>query len=65
MAIEWGKQVSKTKTSITITDLNSYERKIIHATLQSYPMLTTYSVGVEPERRLVVAFKGKNNKEEE
>lgn len=53
-------KVIKTKGKYELEPMKAYERKIIHATLQSYPMLTTYSVGVEPERRLIVAFKHKN-----
>lgn len=56
-------KVIKTKGKYELEPMKAYERKIIHATLQSYPMLTTYSVGVEPERRLIVAFKQKNNQE--
>lgn len=54
-------RVIKSRGKYELEPMKAYERKIIHATLQSYPMLTTYSVGVEPERRLVVAFKGRNN----
>lgn len=57
-------RVIKSKGKYELEPMKAYERKIIHAALQSYPMLTTYSVGVEPERRLVVAFKSKNSKEE-
>ena len=59
-------KVIKTKGKYELEPMKAYERKIIHATLQNYPMLTTYSVGVEPERRLIVAFKHKNqeNKQE-
>ena len=58
-------RVIKSRGKYELEPMKAYERKIIHAALQNYPMLTTYSVGVEPERRLVVAFKGKNNKEEQ
>lgn len=54
-------RVIKSRGKYELEPMKAYERKIIHATLQSYPMLTTYSVGVEPERRLVVAFKSRNN----
>ncbi len=53
-------KVIKSKSKYELEPMKAYERKIIHATLQSYPMLTTYSVGVEPERRLIVAFKHRN-----
>lgn len=56
-------RVIKSKGKYELEPMKAYERKIIHAALQSYPMLTTYSVGVEPERRLIVAFKPKNKEE--
>ncbi len=56
-------KVIKTKGKYELEPMKAYERKIIHATLQSYPMLVTYSVGVEPERRLIVAFKHGKNKD--
>ena len=58
-------RVIKSRGKYELEPMKAYERKIIHAALQSYPMLTTYSVGVEPERRLVVAFKSKNTQKEE
>lgn len=58
-------RVIKSRGKYELEPMKAYERKIIHAALQSYPMLTTYSVGVEPERRLVVAFKPKNSQKEE
>ena len=56
-------RVIKSRGKYELEPMKAYERKIIHAALQSYPMLTTYSVGVEPERRLIVAFKPKNKEE--
>lgn len=53
-------KVIKSRGKYELEPMKAYERKIIHATLQSYPMLTTYSVGVEPERRLIIAFKHRN-----
>lgn len=57
MAVEWGKQVSKTKKAITITDLNSYERKIIHNKLSTWKDVETYSEGETPTRVLIIAPK--------
>ena len=36
--------------------MNAYERHVIHTALQDYPNVTTYSTGVEPNRRTVVAY---------
>ena len=46
----------KYKRSMALEPMNSYERHVIHATLQDVKGVTTYSVGTEPNRRVVVAF---------
>ena len=50
-------RVIKSKGKYELEPMKAYERRIIHSALQSYPMLTTYSVGNEPQRRIVIAFK--------
>ena len=54
MAVDWGKQVAKTKTPITVTDLNAYERKIIHNKLSTWKDVTTHSEGEGQERVLII-----------
>lgn len=54
MAVDWGKQVAKTKTPITITDLNAYERKIVHNKLSTWKDVTTHSEGEGQERVLII-----------
>lgn len=49
-------KVVKFRRNITLEPMNAYERHVIHATLQDVPDVTTYSVGTEPNRRVVVAF---------
>lgn len=44
------------RTSVTLEPMNAYERHVIHAALQDEPDVTTYSTGVEPNRRTVVAY---------
>ena len=41
---------------MTLEAMNAYERHVIHTALQDYPNVTTYSTGVEPNRRTVVAY---------
>ncbi len=53
-------RVIKSRGKYELEPMKAYERRIIHSALQSYPMITTYSVGVEPQRRLIVAFKHRN-----
>ena len=48
--------VQKYRRSVTLEPMNAYERHVIHATLQDVKGVTTYSVGTEPNRRVVVAF---------
>ncbi len=50
------RRVVKEKKDITLEPMSPNERRIIHATLQHDKRITTYSVGEEPNRRLVVAY---------
>lgn len=49
-------KVLKYRRSVTLEPMNAYERHVIHAALQDVKGVTTYSVGAEPNRRVVVAF---------
>lgn len=49
-------KVLKYRKNMTLEPMNPYERRIIHATLQEYQGVTTYSTGTEPNRRVVVAL---------
>ncbi len=46
----------KYRRNFTLEPMNAYERHIIHAALQEYTGVTTFSTGTEPHRRVVVAF---------
>ena len=59
LAVEYGKQVVKTKEVITLDGLNSYERKIIHDRLSTWKELKTHSEGDEPNRFLLIEYVGK------
>lgn len=50
-------KVQKTKKFVRLEPMNPYERKIIHATLQQNPHVTTRSEGEEPYRRVVIELK--------
>lgn len=56
LAIKIAASVVKTGKSITLEPMTAYERKIIHTKLQENSKVTTYSVGEEPYRKLVVAL---------
>lgn len=50
-------KVKRTKKSVALENMNAYERRIIHSTLQNDRYVTTYSEGEEPYRHVVVALK--------
>ncbi len=49
-------KVTKYRRSVTLEPMNAYERHVIHAALQEVAGVTTYSIGSEPNRRVVVAY---------
>ena len=50
-------KVVKTRKYVRLEPMNPYERKVIHATLQSNPDVITRSEGEEPYRRVVIELK--------
>jgi spoIIIJ-associated protein len=50
-------RVIRTRKSITLEPMSPYERRIIHSTLQSNKYVRTYSLGEEPNRKVVIALK--------
>lgn len=56
LAVKVAGKVVKYRKNMTLEPMNAYERHVIHAALQDYPNVTTYSTGVEPNRRTVVAY---------
>ena len=62
LAMKVAGKVKKYCRSVTLEAMNAYERHVIHAALQDVKGVTTYSVGTEPNRRVVVAYDwGENN----
>lgn len=59
LAVRTANKVEKTGRRHTFEPMNPYERRIIHAKLQAYESVTTYSIGDEPNRRIVVVLKDK------
>ena len=51
------KTVCKTKKRVVLEPMNSYDRKIIHSALQNSESVKTYSIGEEPNRKVVVDLK--------
>ena len=56
LAVKVAGKVVRYRKNMTLEPMNAYERHVIHAALQDYPNVTTYSTGVEPNRRTVVAY---------
>ena len=44
----------KYNKNITLEPMNAYERRIIHMALQENDKVTTYSIGEEPYRKIVI-----------
>ena len=55
LARKMAMKVVKAHRSMTLEPMNPYERRIIHAALQEFNGVTTYSTGTEPGRRVVIA----------
>ena len=55
LARKMAMKVVKAHRSMTLEPMNPYERRIIHAALQDFNGVTTYSTGTEPGRRVVIA----------
>ena len=56
LAVKVAGKVTKYRRSVTLEPMNAYERHVIHTALQEYAGVTTYSVGTEPNRRVIVAY---------
>lgn len=56
LAVKVAGKVVKYRKNITLEPMNAFERHVIHAKLQDYEDVTTYSTGTEPNRRIVVAY---------
>ena len=57
LADRTAEKAMKYRRNITMEPMNPYERRVIHAALTGREHITTYSVGSEPKRRVVVSYK--------
>lgn len=55
LALSIARKVKKYGRKISLEPMNPYERRIIHATLQNFRGVETYSDGEEPYRKVIVA----------
>ena len=57
LAARMAARAYKTGRKVPIEPMNPYERRILHASLQSHPHVTTHSEGEEPNRHVVITLK--------
>lgn len=57
LASKMAKNVKATRRTMVLEPMNPYERRIIHAALQSDPKIQTYSEGEEPYRKVAISLK--------
>ena len=49
-------KVVKYRRNVMLEPMNAYERHVIHTALQDTQYITTFSIGTEPNRRVVVSY---------
>lgn len=54
LAVKTAKEVRDTKIAVTLENMNSYERRIIHNKLTKFKGVITESEGEEPNRHIVI-----------
>ena len=60
LANKVAEKVVKNGRNMTLEPMNPFERRIIHSSLQENEDVTTYSIGEEPNRKVVVALEKKS-----
>lgn len=58
LAKNLAREVVKTKVDVEMDNMNSYERRVVHNVLTDFKGVETTSVGEEPERHVVIKYKG-------
>ena len=56
LAQKMAAKVVKQRRNMTLEPMNAYERHVIHTALQNVKDVSTFSIGTEPNRRVVVAY---------
>ena len=56
LAAKTAEKAKRYRRSVTLEPMNVYERHVIHAALQDVDGISTYSIGTEPNRRVVVSY---------
>ena len=55
----------KYKRNVFLEPMNAYERRIIHSELQSYPDVSTHSVGTDRDRKIIITYEGADKQTEQ
>jgi spoIIIJ-associated protein len=63
LACKMANKVVQDRRRFKFEPMNARERRIIHTTLKDHPKIITYSIGEEPERRVVVDLKNGKKKD--
>ena len=56
LAEKMAEKAVRYRRNVTMEPMNAYERHVIHTALQETPYVTTYSTGVDPNRRVIIAY---------
>lgn len=62
LASRMAQRAVKTGRKVVLEPMNPYERRVLHATLQGHPSVTTHSEGEEPNRHVVITLKARDEK---
>jgi spoIIIJ-associated protein len=57
LALRLSEKVKQTQKNVIMRPMSPQERRIVHTVLQEDPQLVTYSMGEEPNRKVVIALK--------
>lgn len=57
LALRLSDKVKQTRKNVVMRPMSSQERRIVHTVLQEDPQVVTYSMGDEPNRKVVISLK--------
>ena len=57
LALRLSEKVKETRKNVIMRPMSSQERRIVHTVLQEDPQIVTYSMGDEPNRKVVISLK--------
>mgnify|MGYP000991452743 CR=1 FL=1 len=59
LALRLSDKVKQPRKNVVMRPMSSQERRIVHTVLQEDPQVVTYSMGDEPNRKVVISLKNK------